>query len=83
LCTPIIPWPIVCGWRQDLCRRKEAPSTLVTVSPEPVSMPALPAPPSAIEIEFASGMRVRITGAVDGGTLAAVITALVASERRR
>jgi hypothetical protein len=35
----------------------------VTVSPEPVSAPALPAPSGVIEIEFANGVRLRITGA--------------------
>jgi len=72
-------------WRQELCRRDEAPSRFaaVTVSAEPVSTPALPTPPGVIEIEFASGARLRITGAVDAATLSAAVGALVAGERRR
>jgi transposase len=72
-------------WRQELCRREEAPSTFaaVTMSPEPVSMPALPVPPGAIEIEFANGARLRITGAVEAGTISATIAALAQGERRR
>jgi transposase len=72
-------------WRQELCRRAEAPSTFaaVTVSREPVSTPALPALSGVIEIEFASGARLRITGAVDAVTLSAAMAALVRGERRR
>jgi hypothetical protein len=39
-------------------------------------------PPGAIEIEFASGTRMRIAGPADGATRA-VITALAKVERRR
>jgi transposase len=72
-------------WRQELCGRDEARSTFaaVTVSAGPVSTPALPTPPGVIEIEFASGVRLRITGSVDAATLSAAIAALVAGERRR
>src|SRR5215475_9351280 len=61
-------------WRQELCRRDEASSTFaaVTVSAEPVAMPAPAAPSGVIEIEFASGVRLRISGAVDASTLSAV-----------
>jgi transposase len=55
----------------------------VTVSTEPVSTPALPAVCGVIEIEFASGARLRITGAVDAATLSAAMAALVQGERRR
>jgi transposase len=73
-------------WRQELCQRDEAPAATfaaVTVSPEPVSAPALPAPPGVVEIEFVSGARLRITGAVDAATLSAAVGALVQGERRR
>jgi transposase len=73
-------------WRQELCQRDEAPATTfaaVTVSPEPVSPPALPVPSGVIEIEFASGARLRITGSVDAATLSAVVAALAQGERRR
>jgi transposase len=71
-------------WRQELCRRGEALSTFaaVTVSPEPAAAPALPAS-GAIEIEFASGARLRIVGMVDLAAVSATIAALVSGERRR
>jgi transposase len=72
-------------WRQELCRRDEATSKFaaVTVSAEPVSTPALTAPSGVIEVEFASGVRLRIRGAVDASTLSVVVTALAQGERRR
>ena len=73
-------------WRQELCQRDEAAAatfTAVTVSPEPVSAPALPAPSGVIEIEFANGARLRITGSVDAGTISAAVGALAHGERRR
>ena len=73
-------------WRQELCQRDEAPATTfaaVTVSPEPVSAPALPTPSGVIEIEFVGGTRLRITGAVDAATLSAAVGALAQGERRR
>jgi transposase len=70
-------------WRRELCGRSEASSTFaaVAVSREPVSTPALPALSGVIEIEFASGARLRITGAVDGATLSAAVAALVRGGR--
>src|SRR5690606_16479483 len=41
--------------------------------PEPEPAPAGPAGGGAIEIEFASGTRMRITGAVDQATLTAAV----------
>jgi transposase len=72
-------------WRQELCQRGEAPATFtaVTVSPEAVSAAPLPAPSGVIEIEFATGARLRITGAVDVATLSAAVAALAQGERRR
>ena len=73
-------------WRQELCRRDEAAAATfaaVALSPEPVSASALPAPSGVIEIEFASGARLRITGAVDAATLSAAVGALAQGERRR
>jgi transposase len=72
-------------WRQELCRRDEASSTFaaVTVSAEPVSTSAVTVPSGVIEIEFASVVRLRITGAVDASTLSAVVAALAQGERRR
>jgi transposase len=73
-------------WRQELCQRDEtaaATFAAVTVSPERVSAPALPAPSGVIEIEFANGARLRITGSVDAGTISAAVAALAPGERRR
>ena len=73
-------------WRQELCRRDgtaAATFAAVTVSPERVSAPALPAPSGVIEIEFANGARLRITGSVDAGTISAAVAALAHGERRR
>jgi transposase len=72
-------------WRQELCHAAETSSTFaaVTVSSAAVSTAALPAPSGVIEIEFAGGARLRITGAVDAATLSAAMAALVQGERRR
>jgi transposase len=73
-------------WRQELCQREEAPAATfaaVTVSAAPVSAPALPAPSGVIEIDFASGARLRITGSVDAAMLSAAVAALAQGERRR
>jgi transposase len=69
-------------WRQELCKREEAPSAFaaVAVSPEPVA--SLSAS-GAIEIEFANGARLRIVGTVDPAAVTATIAALVSGERRR
>ena len=65
-------------WRQELCQRDEAPAATfaaVTVSPEPVSPLVLPTPSGVVEIEFAGGARLRITGSVDAATLSAAVAA--------
>ncbi len=70
------------GWRRQLCSRQEGPAGFAAVRvAEPGSM-ALPAP-GLMEIEFASGTRMRVTGAVDPAALTAAVAALVAGERRR
>lgn len=55
------------------------------VAPEPqvpVPVPVELAGPGAIEIEFASGARMRITGVVDQATLSATVAALTDGRRR-
>jgi transposase len=73
-------------WRQLLCGRAQIPATFnpVAIAPEPGTVPP-PSPESAgvIEIEFATGGRMRITGAVDASTVSALIKALAKSKRRR
>jgi transposase len=60
-----------------------APVTL-TVNP-PSAAPELPALRDAgtIEIDFANGARMRVTGAIDGATLAAALRALSDGRRSR
>ncbi|MGB8526695.1 MAG: transposase [Rhodoplanes sp.] len=83
-------------WRQELCRSarsvpENGPSfSAVTIAPalsEPTgsAMPALPplSASSVVEIEFASGARMRIAGAVDPLMASAMIAALTKTKRRR
>jgi transposase len=77
-------------WRQQLCKRTRAPVAFnpvaVTPAPETAALP-LPAPPpdpaGTVEIEFATGGRMRITGSVDASTVTALVKALAKTERRR
>jgi transposase len=72
-------------WRQQLAASRDPPSfipiavapTLREFAPEPE-----PARSAAISIEFTTGVRVKIEGAPDPGTLAKVIGALAAERRR-
>ena len=79
-------------WRQDLCERAPMPAAFnpVVVTPEPRAvLPACPAsaaspePPGVIEIEFATGGRMRISGAVEAATVSALVKALSKGKRRR
>ena len=64
-------------WRQQLCSRRAAPAfAAVTVSPQA-------SPSGVIEVELATGARLRIGGPIDAATVSAAITALARSERRR
>jgi transposase len=71
------------GWRRQLCRRlNSAPTfTAVRVAAAPGLEAASPGP-GLIEIEFASGARMRITGALDPATLTATVAALAGVRRR-
>jgi transposase len=70
------------GWRRQLCRRPEAASfTAVQIAAEPASMGA-PAT-GLIDIEFATGTRMRIAGLVEPATLMAAVAALACGGRRR
>ena len=74
-------------WRQELCSPPQAiPAfSAVVIAPGPgaVSAAALPTPAGAIEVEFATGARMRITGPVDASTVRAMIAALAKTKRRR
>ena len=74
-------------WRQQLCERSQVPSAFnpVAISPEPESALGPPVAERAgvIEIEFAAGGRMRITGAVDAPTVTALMKALAKVKWRR
>ena len=55
---------------------------VVVAESQPVPTPAVLAGGGSIDIEFASGARMRITGAVDASALNAAITALSGGRRR-
>jgi transposase len=74
-------------WRQQLCERSQVPATFnpVAIAPEPeaTSAPAVAERAGVIEIEFATGDRIRITGPVDAPTVTALMKALAKGKRRR
>jgi transposase len=67
-------------WRQQLCGPAQAKPAFsaVTVVPEPGAA----SPPGAVEVEFATGARMRITGPVDASTVRTMIAALAKRQRR-
>jgi transposase len=73
------------GWRRQLCAGQRVPSgfAAVRIAPELVTAAELPATPGTIDVEFATGARMRITGAADPATLTAAIAALATNGRRR
>ena len=74
-------------WRQELCERAQVPAAFnpVAITPEPDAVPSPPVAERAgvIEIEFATGGRMRITGAVDAPTVTVLMKALAKGKRRR
>lgn len=70
-------------WRQQLCGAALAGPVFspVIVAPGPGAAPALPTQP-AIEIEFATGARMRLMGPVDALTVKAMVTVLAKAKRR-
>ncbi len=73
-------------WRRQLCERVQIPAVFnpVMVEPEPEAVsPALPEKAGVIEIEFASGGRMRISGPVDASTVSALTKVLAKGKRRR
>jgi len=74
------------GWRrQQLCGRVQIPTAFNPVAVVPGPGPATAAPERAgiIEIEFAAGGRMRITGPVDAATVSVLIRALMKGKQRR
>ena len=83
-------------WRQQLCERTQIPAVFnpVTVAPEaaalssPLPLPertglASPEAAGVIEVEFATGGRMRISGAVAASTVSALMKVLANGRRRR
>ena len=71
------------GWRRQL--RSSLPAagfSAVRVAAEATSAPGLSVCPGMIDIEFATGTRMRITGPVDASTIEAMVTALAKAKRQ-
>jgi transposase len=68
------------GWRRQLRAQPQIGFAPVRIASGPG--PADLVGPGAIEIEFATGARMRITGAVDTATLTAAVAALTEGRRR-
>ena len=65
------------GWRRQLRIRQPAGFAPVRIAPD-----ASVVGPGMIEIEFAAGARMRITGAVDTAALTAAVAVLAEGRRR-
>jgi transposase len=65
-------------WRQQLCG---AASAAPAFSPVVVA-PVAGAPPAAIEVEFATGARMRLMGPVDASTVKLVVAVLAKAKSR-
>jgi transposase len=65
-------------WRQQLCERLEPKFAAVAIA-SPGQGPAA----RVIEVEFASGARLRIAGPIEAAVVAAAITALARGVRQR
>jgi transposase len=74
-------------WRQELCGPAPAEPVFSALAIAPLTgagpTPPQPNPLEAIEVEFATGARMRITGPVDASTVRAMIAALAKTKRRR
>jgi transposase len=68
------------GWRRQLRARSPIGFSPVQIAPEMASTSLTGC--GAIEIEFASGARMRVTGAVDPATLRAAVATLADGRRR-
>jgi transposase len=71
------------GWRRQLCPRPEPSAGFAAVRIAGESRPAALLNSGVIEVEFANGSRMRITGAVDPTALAATVSTLASGGRRR
>jgi transposase len=70
-------------WRQELCAAAAAPVfSPVAIAPLSGAPPASLTMPGAVEIEFASGARMRLMGPIDALTVRAVVAVLAKAKRR-
>jgi transposase len=71
------------GWRRQLLRRSQPTAGFAAVriaaEPAPTDLPAH----GVIEVEFANGSRMRISGVIDPATLTTTITTLAGGGRQR
>jgi len=72
-------------WRQQLCEvDRSAPRfSPVAIVPPPGAGSAVPGAMDSLEIEFGNGVRLRISGSVDGPTITAAVNSLAKIRRRR
>jgi transposase len=72
-------------WRRQFCVRPQASPAFaaVRIASEASAASGLCGSPGAIEIEFASGARLRITGTVDAATVSAAVAAMAGNAGRR
>jgi len=71
------------GWRRQLYARSQPVSGFTPVRIAAQPPPGAMASAGTIEIEFANGLRMRISGAVDPATLTATVAVLASGGRRR
>jgi transposase len=72
-------------WRQQLCKPRPIPAAFnpVAVVAEPGPASAPPERARVIEIEFATGGRMRITGPIDAAMATVLMKALAIGKRRQ
>ena len=73
-------------WRQQLCAPRQIPAVfnpVAVASESGAASPSSPETTGVIEIEFAAGGRMRVTGPVEASMVSALIRALAKSKRRR
>ena len=63
-------------WRRQLHGAARLASSTLEVPTDAALITALPMPPGVIEVEFTTGVRMRICGAVDAAIVAAVMQTL-------
>jgi len=69
-------------WRQQLHGAPQYASLTLEVPPDPAPLTTAPMPPGVIEVVFATGARLRISGPVDTPIVSAVMKALADSPQR-